>query len=638
MDIDSNPTLRQISPSLYGFADTCNVYVVRDGPHALLVDAGSGRIAQHLSAHGVDSVEWVLHTHHHRDQCWGTPALVERYDCRVAVPEYERYLFEHATEYWKTRRVYDNYNDRSTAFGLGEDMPVGDVLLDYEEFTWRDFRFFVLPAKGNTFGSSALLAEIDGRTVAFTGDLICEGGHVHDLHALEYGYGDLSGILFTLQSLQALERRSPDFLLPSHGPIIETPLSDMSRLKDRLMDIAHLGEGLSVDGGHAIGVPATRFLPDPQLVQISEHLLWSGPWACAMFYVLLSGEGQALFVDYGQAFIANLHLGVDSEPHETMRFVEHHLDELRDSYGVARVEVVIPTHIHDDHTCGIPYLQRHHGTECWALDQVAQVLRDPAAWASTSCVFPKPIRIDREVGDGTTLEWRGYELRFDHAPGQTEFHSVVSTTIDGRRVAFTGDNLFMADVEVAGSVQRRAYQTTVMRNSFQLEMHRKCADLMTELQPELICPGHAEIIPCHPGLLKDYSDFIARKERAFRAIVRDPADQHIDLFWARLLPYLANAGPEEDVRYTLKLRNNLERSAVFGARLMLPPGWKTPATIETIQLDAGEAAEITVIAHSPDAEHDRHLVTAEILIDDVSLGPVCEALVSVSSGREGTRA
>src|SRR4029077_9669405 len=123
--------------------------------------------------------------------------------------------------------------------------------------------------------------------------------------------------------------------------------------------------------------------------------------------------------------------------------IEHHLDELRDSYGVERVEVVIPTHIHDDHTCGIPYLQRHQGTECWALDQVAQVLRDPAAWASTSCVFPKPIRIDREVRDGTTLEWRGYELRFDHAPGQTEFHSVVSTTIDGRRVAFTGDNLFM---------------------------------------------------------------------------------------------------------------------------------------------------------------------------------------------------
>ena len=45
-----------------------------------------------------------------------------------------------------------------------------------------------------------------------------------------------------------------------------------------------------------------------------------------------------------------------------MRFVEHHLDELRDDYGVTDFDLVVPTHIHDDHTCGIPYLQRHHGT------------------------------------------------------------------------------------------------------------------------------------------------------------------------------------------------------------------------------------------------------------------------------------
>ena len=24
---------------------------------------------------GVQRVEWALHTHHHRDQCWGTPRL-----------------------------------------------------------------------------------------------------------------------------------------------------------------------------------------------------------------------------------------------------------------------------------------------------------------------------------------------------------------------------------------------------------------------------------------------------------------------------------------------------------------------------------------------------------------------------------
>ena len=47
----------------------------------------------------------------------------------------------------------------------------------------------MLPAKGHTLGSSALLAKIDGRLVAFTGDLLAAGGQLYQLHAMEYTYG-----------------------------------------------------------------------------------------------------------------------------------------------------------------------------------------------------------------------------------------------------------------------------------------------------------------------------------------------------------------------------------------------------------------------------------------------------------------
>ena len=46
------------------------------------------------------AVEWVLHTHHHRDQCWGTPRLRE-HGAKVAVPEYERHLFDQAELFWQ---------------------------------------------------------------------------------------------------------------------------------------------------------------------------------------------------------------------------------------------------------------------------------------------------------------------------------------------------------------------------------------------------------------------------------------------------------------------------------------------------------------------------------------------------------
>ncbi|WP_352749901.1 MBL fold metallo-hydrolase [Mesorhizobium sp. M0185] len=43
------------------------------GNEYLLIDTGSGAVLEHLHELGVDRVDWVLHTHPHRDQCWGTP-------------------------------------------------------------------------------------------------------------------------------------------------------------------------------------------------------------------------------------------------------------------------------------------------------------------------------------------------------------------------------------------------------------------------------------------------------------------------------------------------------------------------------------------------------------------------------------
>jgi glyoxylase-like metal-dependent hydrolase (beta-lactamase superfamily II) len=138
--------LTQISEHLFFFSDTCNAYFLVDDDAGLLIDAGSGTVLDHLQEAGVKRVEWVLHTHHHRDQCWGTPRL-RQHGARIAVPEYERHLFEQAELFWQTRRTFDNYNDRNTFFTIGENIPVDAVLEDYETFTWRGYTFFVLPNK-----------------------------------------------------------------------------------------------------------------------------------------------------------------------------------------------------------------------------------------------------------------------------------------------------------------------------------------------------------------------------------------------------------------------------------------------------------------------------------------------------------
>jgi len=621
------PELTRISEHLVRFTDTCNVYLITDGEEALAIDAGSGAIVDHLPALGIRRIDCVLHTHHHRDQCWGTPRLRAQ-GASVFVPEYERHLFEDAETFWQTRRVFDNYNDRNTFFTIGENIPVDGVLEDYETFTWRGYRFFVLPAKGHTFGSSALLVEVDGRLVAFTGDLMGAGGKLYQLHAVEYTYGSMEGVIFTLQSIRALAKREPAACYPSHGDPITGVRADAERLERRLMDLVKLGRGMRVAG--RLSIPESIFLPEPKFIPLSRHLLWGGVWTCSNFYVILSQSGKALFVDYGHAYWPHMHIGPDHEGQESMRFVEHHLDELREDYGVTSFDLVVPTHIHDDHTCGIPFLQRHHGTKCWALTEVGQVLADPAAWASTPCTFPKPIRIDRWLSDGERFTWEEYELEIYHAPGQTEFHSVYATMIDGRKVAFTGDNYFVDEVEEGGKVELRPFQTTVLRNSFQLPMHRRCAEVMRRIQPELICPGHRDVLPCSKRELDTYCDFIARKERIFRELVDEPADQAIDLFWSRLLPYYAVLGPGESIEYRLLLRNNLGRRATYSARLLPPRQWQTSPEMQSIELEPEQRGELKLAAVAPSQpQTGRQLVTAEVAIDGDSQGPISEALVQV---------
>ena len=625
----SRDKLTQISDNLYCLADTCQVYLVKNGPYGLLIDAGSGLAADSLQDLGVEQIEWVLQTHHHRDQCAGTNGL-RTLGARVAVPEYERHLFDQAELFWQTRRVFDNYNDRNTFFTIGQNIPVDAVLEDYETFSWRGLDFYVLPAKGHTLGSSCLIVEIDGRLCAFTGDLMNAGGKLYQLHAMEYSYGAMEGVLFTLQSIQALRRKGVDICYPSHGEPITDVAADIDRLEKRLMDCVRLGRCMRVGGRDSI--PETDFLPEPKVVPLTRHLLWGGPWTCSFFYVLLSDSGKAMFIDYGHAFMPHMHIGPDHDGLESMRFIEHHLDELRDDYGVTQFDLVVPTHIHDDHTCGIPYLQRHHGTQCWALEEVGQVLADPAAWASTPCTFPKPIRIDRWLQDGETFRWEEYEFEIFFAPGQTEFHSVFAATIDGRRVAFTGDNYFEDAVDVGGKTQIRPYQTTVLRNSFQLAMHRRCIEVMRRVQPELICPGHRDVFACDKRALDDYCDFIERKERVFRELVPEPADHFIDLFWARLLPYISVVAPGQCCDFRLLLRNNLDRAATYAACLQAPPGWESAGEQCSITLDAGGRGELALTARAPHtADNMRRLMTAEITVDAESQGPVCEALVTVQS-------
>ena len=78
--------MQQILGDVFRFQDTCNVYVLRTGREALLVDFGAGDVLDHLPALGIERVSDVLLTHHHRDQGQGLARAVAAGE-RIWVPD-----------------------------------------------------------------------------------------------------------------------------------------------------------------------------------------------------------------------------------------------------------------------------------------------------------------------------------------------------------------------------------------------------------------------------------------------------------------------------------------------------------------------------------------------------------------------
>src|SRR5919198_5486590 len=98
----------ELSPRLHLYRDLCNVYVLTSGRRALIVDLGSGDVLDGLGELGVEHVDWVVHTHHHRDQCQGDDRAVAA-GARIAVPAREANFFVDAEGSWQRQQILDLY-------------------------------------------------------------------------------------------------------------------------------------------------------------------------------------------------------------------------------------------------------------------------------------------------------------------------------------------------------------------------------------------------------------------------------------------------------------------------------------------------------------------------------------------------
>lgn len=226
----------QLHPDLFVWTDTCNVYVLRNGDAALLIDLGNGSVLKHLPEIGVKRVEWILFTHHHREQCQGID-LVDRTITKIAAPKEEQALFETPNEF---RKWYPTLGDQYSVYGASYARPprqaikLDRALAANEKFEWRGVELTGLSTPGHSPGSMSYVLHQGDKSLAFTGGVIHDGAKMTTWYDTEWDYGFAKGIDVLLTSVEDLRLHPVDIVLPSHGPVIKDAGPQLEKYHSKL--------------------------------------------------------------------------------------------------------------------------------------------------------------------------------------------------------------------------------------------------------------------------------------------------------------------------------------------------------------------------------------------------------------------
>ena len=607
--------LTQISPNLYLLRDTCNVYVLKNGDRAWLIDFGSGHVLKLLGQIGVTKVEGILHTHHHRDQCQGDArAVAERIP--IHVPAHERHLFEDAENFWRNRRVFHLYYVRNDFFTLTRNVPAAGVLRDYETFRWGPHELLIFPTPGHTLGSISLVGTVDGKKVAFSGDLIHSPGKVVNLYELQYQYGSPDGVDFATFSLSKLRELGPELVCPSHGEPFASPAAGMTDLIGKMK------------GWYEAYSPGSTLTVENKPFAVTPHLICAHQ-TTATFYAVISESGKALFVDYGSAS-GNFFSGFNGAAPalDRMRFVEHTIPELKARYGLKSIDVALPSHMHDDHLNGFPYLVRHHSAKIWCYENMVDVLQNPRGY-NLGCILAEPIKVDRSFRHGERFKWEEFEFTVYYSPGHTEYQMAMFADLDGARVAFTGDAFF----PTTGQAPYQLRHNLIFRNWVENDSHVKSMRTILEHQPTLVAPGHGKPFLSNKEDMEDLQRRLDKQQGYFRSVVADPdCDFGLNPSWARLYPYQLEARPGTSAAVELRVHNYRAKPMPVEAALVLPASWKaTPEVVSlTVPPRGDSSGGFTVtIPENWDRSQPRVAIAADIVADGQYLGEIAEGVVDL---------
>ena len=549
--------LEELSPGLFVSKGTCNTYILRDGDAALVIDLGDASVLEQI---GVKNVEQVLLTGHHRELLQGIQRL-DRGITKVAAPKEEQELFETPAVFRKWHpRLGDKFSVHGSSYVRPPAQPVkvdrwlanGDVI----EWHGRTIRCVSTP--GHSPGGMSYIWE----DKVFLGGVMHHASKMTNWFDTEWDYGFAKGLDTLMASVDRLIALKPVRAFSSQGPPIQNATQQLTDFKAKLANFrpdyirGYPVNDLSKRGLH----PATRPTKANYIVQVTPHLYMFGPeMAGKNFAILIADSGHALLLDCG--LFPKLVL-------------ERIISDMKAHLGLKQIDACWISHSHGDHFTLFPALQGH-GVKFWTMDSIADKCENPRFYDYPAMIgaynvgFEKA-KIDRVLKAGDVMDWEGYQLHIDWMPGQTEFGNALWLMLDGKKVVFTGDNLFGDPSDPA----QNGHDCVNARNSAIIEEgYLVAAKYLQKLQPDIIMGAHGVLMTEPKAFIDRYHDWALRIISKYKALLPDADYEYgYDPYWVSAYPYRVDLTKEDAQVVQVTVRNFRDRPQKHRVVLKTPPG------------------------------------------------------------------
>lgn len=609
-------------PEVFVATDTCNTYVLRDGDAALLIDFGAGGVMDHLAEIGVKRVEWILFTHHHREQCQGI-ARVDRSVTKVAAPKAEQELFELPTGF---RKWYPKLSDKYSVYGASYarppryPIPIDQTLTDDEVFHWRGYEIRCLDTPGHSPGSMSYIIRHGGKVIALTGDVIHDGAKMTTWFDTEWDYGFAKGVDTLIASVEKLIEQQPDRILPSHGPAIRNPREQLGTYRDKLQTFrASYVRGYNVfDSTEEERDPISKPTAVPLISQVTPHLYkLSHQTKGKNFAIIISDSGRGLILDAGLF---------------SKEMLEEIIAGLRANMGLKQIDAFWISHMHGDHFLLGPTLKEKYGAAAWTLDRIVDRCEHPRRYDYSALVSAygdgfDGMKIERSFRDGETVEWEGYRIQVDWMPGQTEFGCSLWLDIDGQRVVFTGDNLFGSSADP----RQNGHEAVVTRNSAIFEEgYLYGSRYLKDLKPDIVMGSHSYVMPDPAAFLNRYHAWAQDIIRLYKDLLPDSDYEYqFDPYWVSAYPYRVDFSDQFEQTVAITVRNFRSTPQRHHIALQLPAGVTAePAILDgLVERESRHTYHVKLKLDKSIARPGLHIAPFDITLDGTHYGELFDFLL-----------